>query len=342
MAHPSLAGLVTVMAVTFGLARGAGAQASSLPAPVPGGSRTFGLVIENDALTGDDSGYTSGFGAIGSLGPFPRFDADNVLDLMLPLVERTWIATLPNRSRARAYALSQVMQTPPDITVAAPQPNELPWAAALTADMVLYAFDDDDADRLTLTVGVVGPWALGEQSQTLVHEAIGSDEPLGWDNQLDNELVLRAEAARSRRMRLTGADGSMGTDLVLGASGALGNLSSGAAASVVARVGRALETTHATVSLVPNRQVNPTVFGGRGIWYAFVGAELRFVANDLLVQGNTFDDDGPGVTLDRTRVRVSLGASADIGPVGISLVYARFPGNIDDDAFGALALTWRY
>ena len=181
---------------------------------------------------------------------------------------------------------------------------------------------------------------LGESSQKLVHDAIGSDEPQGWDNQLDNEPVLRVEAARSRRLRLSGADGGPGTDPVLGASGALGNLSSDVAATLVARVGRALETTHVTATLVPNRWVNPTVFGGRGTWYAFVGAELRLVANDLLVQGNTFDD-GPGVGLDRTRVRAALGASADVGPVGVSFVYARFPGN-DDDAFGALSLTWRY
>ena len=79
---------------------------------------------------------------------------------MLPIVDRTWIASLEGRSRVRAYALAQMMQPPPeDITMAEPQPqpDELPWAAAPTLDVILYAFDDDDADRLALTAVIVGP-----------------------------------------------------------------------------------------------------------------------------------------------------------------------------------------
>ncbi len=312
----------------------------------PGGAfrnaRSLGLVVENDIITGDDSGYTNGIGFVSSLGPFERFEAANVPDPLLALVRRTWVAGLPGRVRGRTYGFAQLLQTPDDIETPELQVDDVPYAALLSADMSLYAFDEVNADRLTVTVGIVGPWALGEQSQKSVHKVIGSDEPLGWDNQLDNEPVFQIEAARSRRLPLSGAPGaSLGTDLVAVGDASIGNLSSGAAVGLLARTGRSLDTSHAVASLVPNRQVNPTVFGPEGTWYAFVGAELRYIANDILIDGNTFEDSH-SVPLDHTRTRISVGASANVRGVGLSILYARFPGNTDDDAFGAVSATWRY
>ena len=142
-------------------------------------------------------------------------------------------------------------------------------------------------------------------------------------------------------MPLTGAPGSVGTDLIGVGSGSIGNLSSSVGIGVLARTGNSLASSHAVASLVPNRQVNPTVFGPPGSWYAFVGAEMRYVFNDILIDGNTFEDSH-SVPLDHTRPRVSAGASVNLGRLGLSLLYASFPGNTDDDAFGAISATWRY
>jgi len=63
------------------------------------------------------------------------------------------------------------------------------------------------ADQLSLYLGAVGPIAFAEESQTAVHSVLSSDDPKGWDNQIENEPVFKIEA-----LRVTLIDGNTFTD----------------------------------------------------------------------------------------------------------------------------------
>jgi len=45
-----------------------------------------------------------------------------------------------------------------------------------------YAFNNDEFRGFEITVGVVGPPSLAEQSQRTVHKLIGVTDPKGWDH----------------------------------------------------------------------------------------------------------------------------------------------------------------
>lgn len=45
-------------------------------------------------------------------------------------------------------------------------------------------------DDLEATIGIIGPWALGEQTQKFVHDVLDADNTSGWDHQLENEPGL--------------------------------------------------------------------------------------------------------------------------------------------------------
>ena len=56
-----------------------------------------------------------------------------------------------------SYQISQLIQTPSDITIPTLIENEAPYAGMLAWSANLHAFDDRVADRLSLMLGIVGP-----------------------------------------------------------------------------------------------------------------------------------------------------------------------------------------
>ena len=61
-------------------------------------------------------------------------------------------------------------------------------------------------DTRDIALGVIGPWSLAEQSQNVVHDAMGADRFLDWQNQLKNEpAFLMASDRKFRDFRGSGA-----------------------------------------------------------------------------------------------------------------------------------------
>ncbi|MFK7857752.1 MAG: lipid A deacylase LpxR family protein [Granulosicoccus sp.] len=303
--------------------------------------RTTTFVFENDIFTGQDSGYTNGIALLFSKGPFPAFTSDVIPAPIARVVRDSWIARADGRQRGAVYIFAQGMQTPEDITVETLQRDQPPYAGVLLGSLSLYAFDQRVVDQLTFTLGVVGPLSLAEHSQVLIHTLTGSDEPAGWDNQLQNEVVFQVEASRGYRI----AAGTVGrgpeVDLIALGGLAVGTLASHASASLIARFGYGLGLTFPVASLLPNRQTNANVFAKSTSWYGFVGAESLFVANDIQIDGNTFEESH-SIPLDHTRERLSAGVSFSVGEVGLTFLYADVPGNSDEDPFGAISVTYKY
>jgi hypothetical protein len=62
-----------------------------------------------------------------------------------------------------------------------------PYAGWLHGSAGLIAETGRRLDQLELTVGVVGPASLAEQTQKRIHEIVNADEPRGRNTQLKNE-----------------------------------------------------------------------------------------------------------------------------------------------------------
>lgn len=273
-------------------------------------SRFFTLTFENDVFVGEDDGFTNGLGLTWGRGPFTSFSPDNIPGVLHWLAKRTYV-NRPNKVKGVAYHLGQFIQTPKDITIAEPQPDDIPWAGLLSLQTTLYAWDRNVSDQLSFTFGVVGPLALADEAQTLVHDIIGADEPQGWDNQIDNELVVSVSAVRNQKLYTRYGD-KYGFDVIgLGQAGA-GTILSSIGGGLAARFGTNMRFSHATFDLLPDRQVNSLALAPSNDFYTYLGASATYVFNDVLLDGNTFEDS-PSAPLENGQNLITAGLVAKYG-----------------------------
>ncbi len=90
------------------------------------------------------------------------------------------------------WGLTQKLYTPIDISKEEIQAGDRPYAGVLFLSHVLISSDHVKKQKLTTSVsfGVIGKYAFGEEVQTWVHDLIHYQRPKGWDNQIANDIVL--------------------------------------------------------------------------------------------------------------------------------------------------------
>jgi len=236
------------------------------------------VTLDNDIIVNSDSGYTNGV-------YFSLFDVryDDKKSKSGLLTRPLAFLQSDNKHTINAYAFGQAMNTPTDITLANPPLDTLPYSGLLYVTNSFITFGDNRADRISTTLGIVGPASLAEPSQKTIHKLIGSDEPQGWDTQLDNELVFQFTRARLWRKPI--ADHQ---DLLFMTGAELGTLQSGISSSAIYRFGQHLHSGYSTPLLSHNRLANPAAIDGG--WYGYAGLETRYTFNQVIADGNTFED----------------------------------------------------
>ena len=127
---------------------------------------------------------------------FGSFDQSNLPDWLHWLTEDLYISSMKNKTRGVAHMFFQRLQTPEDLKTSELIEDDLPYAGLLAWQGTQYAWGNEISDQFSTYLGVVGPIAMGEEMQEIVHAATGSDEPRGWHNQLKNEFVFKFEMQR--------------------------------------------------------------------------------------------------------------------------------------------------
>nr|WP_211213349.1 lipid A deacylase LpxR family protein [Kushneria aurantia] len=198
----------------------------------------------------------------------------------------------PQSVDAVAYRFGQQIYTPEDIEESALIEDDRPWAGYLYAGLSLYGNDLSPEwrinDALSLDVGMVGPASGGELVQENFHHLIGSREPEGWHNQLNNEPTATLAWQRSwwYRDRLGGLALEYGPNTGL----ALGNLHDHVSLGAAVRLGPRLDNQFATPGIAPNTSGNPLFSRDGGFnWSLLAQFQGRFVARNLFLDGNTFE-----------------------------------------------------
>lgn len=304
----------------------------------------FTFTFENDVFVGEDDGYTNGFGLTFGRGPFTEFNNDTLPDWQHWLTKDLYISTMKNKQRGVANMFFQRMQTPENISTDELIADDLPYVGLLAWQGTMYAWDTEVSDQFSLYLGAVGPVSLGEQAQKLVHDVLGSDEPLGWDNQIENELVVKVELQRVWNLyRSSGDDFQFD---ILGLTGVgVGNLESATKAGAAIRWGRNLSSSFVTFSLQADRQVNPLALSPTNDFYVFLGAKGGYVFNDIFIDGNTFRDSH-SVPLEHVQNQVNAGLVWNTGRYGfvfqLSSNSARSELIDEREEFGAMSVTYRY
>jgi len=261
------------------------------------------LFIENDILAGTDRYYTNGF-KLGFGVPL------KTLQRLFAGPTTSTLNLLSNAEGQHHYGLffGQNIYTPRDVTLREAQPNDRPWAAWLYLGGVAQRRQDDRLDTVEIDIGMIGPAAVGEQVQSQWHSVAGLRQPQGWDNQLPNEPALLVSYVHKRRF------GTTRVDVVPHIGASLGTVMTLARAGGTVRIGRNMEgfgpdTIEPGGSMLQNtRREYEQGARADSEWYGFVGADVRYVAHNVFLDGSLFRDS-PGVDSRDTVRDLRLGFS---------------------------------
>jgi hypothetical protein len=310
---------------------------AQVPAPDPDG--IFTLQIENDAFSipGTDRYYTSGesLGYVLPTGELPDFVANLGTGLF------------GEGSQRLEFNLQQVIYTPVDTQVFNPNPDDRPYAGELTLHTTLIQDTDATRSLAQVSVGVVGPDALGQTIQNGFHTIIGDTPSKGWHYQLKNEPTLDFFGGRIWRYDLASFDGGdIGVQVLPQVTAQVGNSEIYAQAGAILRIGSGLESDFGPAVIQPAMSGTDAYTPTQPIvWYVFGGAVGRLVAHDLLVQGNDFQSSR-GVPLEPLQGDLEVGAAVIVYGLRVTATEifetAEFHHEAPAFQYGSIAISARF
>ncbi len=203
---------------------------------------TMSVVFDNDAFANKDAGYTSGT-RIGWLG-----NELNNRDLnksakayghfMQNAVESLPFLNLNNQKKHNAgISLYQMIFTPEDISNSEADYNDIPYSGSLLSSFFFFEWDSENYHEYSLDIGIVGLYSGAEWVQKTFHMIAGK-APNGWDNQLDNKLVLGISYGYGIKSWTNNYDNKFESDWVNTFRCQVGNFYTGISGSTIWRFGK--------------------------------------------------------------------------------------------------------
>lgn len=330
--------------------------------------------LENDLFTGTDRNYTNGV----ALTAVSR-DLQGELRLAcLPQPVGAYARFIrwadpgfwrdaggQSSSQNLVMRLGQVMYTPEDKKRTDLIADDRPYAGLLYLGLAWNRRSHPQGARhemldvRELTLGVIGPGSLAEQSQDLVHRVRGIERFRGWDNQLRNEPALQMAMERKFKPYSEGAVGSgWGSDAIGSYALRVGNIETAASTGVELRTGWNLPNDFGSYPIRPGAENRPpsgladlrrtapqSALAPRPGAHAFLNLEAKAVAWDFSLDGNSFRH-GHHVSRRPWVAQAALGISSQwiVAGRGVRLAVMRvwrtreFDEQAGRHAFGSVAL----
>lgn len=301
------------------------------------------LSFENDSIGGGtDENYTSGV-------RLTYFDVETPMPPVIDNIAEAIPTFDINNTTSTFFTLGQSLFTPENISIRQNQVNDRPWAAFLYGSIGLATLTKNHLDELEFTAGIVGPAALGEQTQKFVHKHItDSAIPRGWDNQLAFEPGLIMSWRRRWPVWFTQNIDAFRFRIEPDINMSLGNIYTYAGSGATFTFGPYGDRMQDTPPRVQPAMAGTGFFDtpdNELSWYLFAGLHGRAIARNIFLDGNTFKDShdvskkhlvgdanvGFALTFDDYRLSYTLNYRTK-----------EFDGQEDDSVFGSITLTTRF
>ena len=227
----------------------------------------FRFNYDNDFFTATDLYYTQGY-QLELVTPWLR---KNPINYILPKVK--------NGETRYGLLFENLGYVPTSISVAAIQYGDRPYASTMALKSFIISTDTVQHYRIasSLTVGVIGPAAQGNEIQTGIHKWIGDEPPLGWHNQVKNDLVLDYELGYEKELlRLKNFFA-----LNLDTKAHLGTFNTNASIGFNATLG----LINSPFTAIKNKK--------KFTAYLYTQPKLKFVGYDASLQGGLFNTTSP-------------------------------------------------
>lgn len=297
---------------------------------------TLSFTVENDVFAGSDRHYTSGLRVAYVTGA----------------VAPTQLEQFITGGRAsegtfrRGLAASQTLYTPEYYLRETPHDHEHPYAGNIFGEYAALTEKDGRFDLVTLEVGVIGPWALGEETQNWFHRTMGAYEANGWAHQIDNEVTANLAYDWKGAPILSGRAGGIDVEVTPTAGASLGTVAVNARIGGMLRIGNALQPNFGPARIRPSLTGSGQFTRAKDVdWFAFVGVQGRAVAHDIFLDGSLFDEDSPSTPKNTYVGDIQSGFAITWGGTQLSWTYVhrteRFEAQNGADGFGALTLSFK-
>jgi hypothetical protein len=293
----------------------------------PSSSGAFSFYIENDAIAGNDRDYTSGMKLSWTSRWHPAPDIESrdqdkkglvssALNI-LPFFNR------PGDQRALSISVGQTIYTPEDLERSDLIVDDRPYAGYTYLGLSVHRTTPKIMDTLELDIGIVGPHSYAQDVQEWAHRLFDSEEPKGWDNQLQDEFALELIYERKWRLLASKLWQGFGYDFIPHLGARVGNVYIYANTGAEFRFGWNPPGDFGTCPIRPGCEVSgaPDMEGGRGRPFGihlFLNVDGRAVLRDIFLDGNTWKDSH---SVDKRYFVADLGAGMGISAKRFKLTY---------------------
>lgn len=217
--------------------------------------------------------------------------------------------------------LAQSIFTPRNTQLQPPDQRDRPYAGYLRLNAALIHDTADTRSVIGVSLGVVGPSALGRPVQNGFHKIIGDPPTRGWESQLKDEPAIEVLVERTYRLPMT-RFGAIETDALPSIALGVGTVRDYVQAGVSFRLGQGLGSDFGAARIRPGLNgsdaYTPTQLFA---WYVFAGASGQGVARNVFLDGSTFRSNSPHVSRRGLVGELQAGAAVMFRGVRISYTH---------------------
>ena len=216
--------------------------------------------------------------------------------------------------------------------------NDMVFAGWLYTGMFVQRATRHVLDHFEANIGVIGPSSKADQVQYWIHDTFDSGDPIGWDDQLGDELAIDLTWMRKQRLQSGWLAPTEHSDLIVEYGATVGSVHRHLQTGVTARYGFNLDKTFGPGRLVlPSGLSTLRTDRTAHFGYLFARASGRVVEHNRFLTGL---DDEPLVGEFQVGAvyqykRLELGYSQ-------TFFTREFAEQSGKDSIGALTVTWRF
>lgn len=233
-------------------------------------------------------------------------------------------------------SLNQELHTPLNKFTPNPSKDDAPYGAALFASFSSINRTKNFVEQLGVDIGVIGPIALGRQTQNTIHKITSNRPSLGWDTQIRNEFLLNLNYGIIYRWNFI----EDFFDILPQGQVFLGNGYTAISAGARMRIGYGMRNDFG-IQKFKSKISQSMVDDGLKI-YILAGTNGSIVGRDIFIEGNTFGGVKSNLEIKRLIYEFELGAVIGYKNVSLSYLFTRgskkFRGQKDFHSYGSIRL----